>query len=104
MWGFCCIMRADRIITLWPKLEPRLTKLAKALTKYSFLDEQDLVQEGVLAIKRLKSTKKRPHNLTYLIRAANYQMKKYISREVLVAKRIFYVGSADNLDHLRRVY
>ena len=72
-------MRSNRLIRIWPQLEPELRKVAIYLCRYHpYIDHRDLMEEGVLAIKRTRTTKKRPHSLTYLIKRAKYQMKRFL--------------------------
>ena len=72
-------MRADRLKNLYPKLKPKLLAIAFKLLNGTIKDIEpdDLLQEGLIAIKRTKTTKKRPHNLSYLIKRAKFQMVKY---------------------------
>lgn len=83
-------MRANRLIRLWPKLQPELTKVAFFLCKkYPFIDRRDLISEGILAIKTTRTTKKRPHRLTYLISRAKFKMIKYLRSELSPINRGF---------------
>lgn len=73
-------MRADRLKNLYPKLKPKLLAIAFKLLNGTIKDIEpdDLLQEGLIAIKRTKTTVKRPHKLSYLLERAKLRMIRYI--------------------------
>lgn len=77
-------MRNNRLKRLWPELKPKLEQIAKSLLKrYYWIDFEidDLVQEGVIAIKRTKTTHDDPKNLSYLKQRAKLAMQKILKKE-----------------------
>lgn len=86
-------MRADRIRNLWPLLEPKLRIVAKAmLQKYDcghMIDVEEVLPEAIIAIKKIKSTRKHRYNLSYLIHRGRIGIARYLfSRQILVDQEI----------------
>lgn len=82
-------MRADRFKRIWPELKPNLYKVARFVLGKQHLevDIDDLVQEAAMAVKRCKTTKKKPHRLSYLIMRGKYRMWKIVKMAVRHASR-----------------
>lgn len=78
-------MRVNRLIKIYPDIEPKLKAIAFLLLKNSasYLEVDDLLQEGLLAIKACKTTKKKPHTLSYLIQRAKFTMVDFVQYENL---------------------
>jgi len=84
-------MRRDRIANLWPRLEPKLKAVARKLLarkRYSRYDDRDLVQDSALGLLRVKSTKKSPKNLSYLISRGKFIMRKILQVEFIDEKKL----------------
>ena len=83
-------MRKDRLINIWSKVEPSLVKISNHLLlkfKYSNYEAEDLVQEGFLILKKLKTTKKKPLNLSYLEHRVKLSLTTFLMREETDDKR-----------------
>lgn len=90
-------MRSDRLLNLWPKLEPELRKVAIHLCRnYPNIDHRDLISEGVLAIKRTHTTKKAPHRLNYLIKRAKFSMQRLFFYEVSLTSKAIPIDEIIN--------
>jgi len=77
-------MRKDRLINIWSKVEPSLVKISHHLLlkfKYSNYEAEDLVQEGFLILKKLKTTKKKPLNLACLNRHVKFRLVRILKKE-----------------------
>jgi DNA-directed RNA polymerase specialized sigma subunit len=90
-------MRSDRLIAIYPVLEPKLKAVAFNLLRYSpaNCDINDLLQEGVIAIKRTTTTKERPHTVSYLVQRAKWQMIRYLRHEESRTHHSIYEVLAD---------
>jgi hypothetical protein len=84
-------MRADRIKNLWPKLEPKLRAVScRLLIKFRLQKEieiEELLPEAVIALHRLKSTKKTHYNLSYLITRSSWAMMDYLKKRKTIIFR-----------------
>ena len=73
-------MRADKLIRLWPELEPLLKRAAMRLLR-SFrqeaLEQDDLIQYGAIAIWR---TRAKWHNTSYLVKRAEMEMVRKLKQ------------------------
>lgn len=76
-------MRSNRLLKLYLVIKPKLFQIASWLLRDSSLDisEEDLVAEAILALSRCKTTKKQPHNISYFLQRAKYQMSHYLIKE-----------------------
>lgn len=77
-------MRKDRLINIWSKVEPSIRKISHHLLlkfKYSNYEAEDLIQEGFIILKKLKTTKKKPLNLSYLNQRLKYRLKRILMQE-----------------------
>ena len=73
-------MRSNRFRKLYPVLFPTLRAIAIKLlnSHYSLLDVDDLVQEGLLAIKSTNTTKENPYTDKHLINRAKITMLRHL--------------------------
>lgn len=95
-------MRADRFLNLWPKIKPRLRRVALKLVRGKiYIDPKDLLSEGILAIKSCKTTKEKHYNLSYLIQRAKFKMKRYIKIVESLARYDIPHDSCDKFPDLR---
>jgi len=95
-------VRINRFKRLWPKLKPKLKKVALRLVgDRIYIDFRDLISEGIIAIKKCKTTTKNPKTVSYLITRGKFAMIKFIK---IVETHARYRSPHDSCDDLPDYY